>query len=109
MKLMAASSRLERLLLAAMHLEARYSGRAEALLEAVGDRLDQLCAANNEPKYPFTAVLECAVALGSSRLLLCEPGHKRLKAKIALNVPVNDLLYVLTNDADLPWLANVLK
>jgi origin recognition complex subunit 1 len=109
-KIMEASSRLERLVLAALHLESRFTGRPEALLEAVADRLDQLCMANNEPRYSFSAVLQCTVGLGAARLLLCDPGHKRLKAKVALNVPVNDLLYVLTKDnAELPWLAERLK
>lgn len=104
-KLMQESCRLERLLLGAVHLEARFTGRAEAALEAVADRLRQLCAANGEPQYPIGALLECAVALGSKRLLICDPGHKRLKAKVALNVPVNDLVHVLAHDRDLGWMA----
>ena len=104
-KIMQESCRLERLLLAAVHLEARFAGRAEVGLEAVADSLRQLCVANNEQPYPFGAVLECAVALGAKRLLICDPGRKRLQAKVALNVPINDLVYVLSSDADLPGLA----
>ncbi len=97
--------RLERLILAAVHLEARYSGRAEATLDAVADRLAALCADNGEEAYPFAVVLERAVGLGAKRLLLCDPGRKRLGAKVALNVPDADLLLALRDDAELPWLA----
>ena len=35
-------------------------------------------------------------------------GAKRLKAKLALNVPTSDLISVLSADAELPWLAHLL-
>jgi origin recognition complex subunit 1 len=97
--------RLERLVLASMHLEARFTGRTEATLGDIADRLRQLCAANGERQAPFAAVLECAVGLGAKRIIICDPGFKRLRAKVALNVPVNDLVHILANDADIPWLA----
>lgn len=31
-------------------------------------------------------------------------GVRRVRAKVALNVPTSDLLMVLTDDPDLPWL-----
>jgi origin recognition complex subunit 1 len=67
--------RLERLLLAAVALDARYSGRDEVVLESVIARLRALCVANSEPLYAAGAVVECMVALGSKRLVICDPGR----------------------------------
>jgi origin recognition complex subunit 1 len=100
------SSKLERLLLAAIHLESRYTGRLEVVLENVANRLTGLCD-NKAP--PFMAVLQCAVSLAARRIILCDGGHKRLKANVALNVPSDDLIFVLINDGELSWLADRLK
>lgn len=103
---------LERLLLAAAHLEARFSGRAEAELGAVGARLADLLAmaprglarAGGAPG----AVLRAAQSLAAERLLLCDAPARRLRARVALNIPVPELLYVLTSDESLQWLSPLL-
>lgn len=100
------SSKLERLLLAAIHLESRYTGRLEVVLENVANRLTSLCD-NKSP--PFMAVLHCAVSLAARRIILCDGGHRRLKANVALNVPSDDLIFVLIDDEELSWLADRLK
>lgn len=68
------SCRLERLLLACIHLEARYTGRSEVILENATSRLRQMCLANSEPQYAVGAIVDCLVSLGSKRLVICDPG-----------------------------------
>ena len=59
---------------------------------------------------PFPNVRPVAIVRASHQLLCCAaPGSKRLYAKLALNVPPSDLIHVLTNDAELPWLAHLLE
>ena len=76
--MMRRAPRLQRLLLLALHLEGRYSGRCDAALGDVADRLAALCALHGEPEQPFSAVLEAAADLGAKRLILCDPGGWRL-------------------------------
>ena len=100
------SSWLERLLLAAIVLETRYTGKYEVVLENVALRLTGLC--DNRPQ-PFTDVLDAAMSLAARKIILCDGEHSRLKVNIALNVPTEDLIFVLTDDDELPWLAHRLK
>ena len=99
-------SKLERLLLAAIHLESRYTGRCEVVLENVANRVTAFC--ENKAR-PFIDLLQCAMNLASSRLILSDDGHHRLKATVALNVPSDDLIYVLTNDKELAHISDQLK
>ena len=101
-----ASSRLQRLLLTAVLFEVRFQGKCEVFLNDVMDRLVPLCK-TAVPSY--SAVLHCAISLAASRLLLCDQGNNRLKAKVALNIPVDDLLYTLNTDKELSWLSDRLK
>ncbi|EFN52332.1 hypothetical protein CHLNCDRAFT_139139 [Chlorella variabilis] len=104
-RLLREACRLERLLLGALYLELSSSGRAECLLLDVWERLRVLCSQNCEAqRYDFGSVLERAAELGAKRLIICDPGVRRVRAKVALNVAPNDLLMVLSSDAELPWL-----
>ena len=74
-QLLRTASRLERLLLAAIHLETSSSGRAECLLLDVWERLRALCLHNCEAqRYDFGSVVERVVDLGAKRLIICDPG-----------------------------------
>ena len=42
-------------------------------------------------------------------LLATPAGLRRVRIKVALNVGVNDLLMVLTSDAELPWLESAIN
>lgn len=58
-----------------------------------------LCALRFEKKVAaLLLTIELAIA-----------GWKRLKAKVALNVPTDDLTHVLTNDDELPWLERLVS
>jgi len=105
-KMVRDSSTLELLLLCAIVLESRYTGQCEVYLDNAASRLSTL---GNTTIPPFSALLQCAVGLAARKVVLCDAGHKRLKAKLALNVPVDDISYVLSNDPDLSWLAERLK
>lgn len=105
-KMVRESSKLELLILGAIVLESRYTGQSEVSLENVGERLSTM---GRVKVPPFSALLACTVGLAARKVILCDGTHKRLKAKVALNVPIDDLSYVLNNDAELSWLADRLK
>ncbi|KAL4423946.1 hypothetical protein ABPG75_001247 [Micractinium tetrahymenae] len=109
-KMLREACRLERLLLAAVYLETNSSGRAECMLQDAWERLRLLCSQNCEAQgYDFASVVERAAELGAKRLLICDPAARRVRAKVALNVPTSDLLMVLTDDPDLPWLSQAIS
>lgn len=106
MKMLRNCSRAELLLLTGIVLETRYTGHCEVLLDNAASRLSTL-GSNTIP--PFSVVLECAIGLSARRIVLCDAGQKGLKAKVVLNVPIDDLAYVLTIDPSLSYLAERLK
>lgn len=89
------SSFLEQILLIALLLEIRQTGKCEVSMSDVADRINILCT-DSPPSY--ASVLASAMSLASRRLVLCSPGMHRTRMKISLNVPTDDLMYVLTND-----------
>lgn len=99
---------LERLLLAAVHLETRFGGRAEVGVGAVLARLRSMLSAAGQEPVATGAALEAGQALAAARLLLCDAPARRLKARVVLNMPAPELLYVLTADEEMPWLAALL-
>lgn len=105
-KIIRQSCKAERLFLAALHLETRYTGQCEVPLANVASRLAVL---SHGKVSRFTTVVQCAVGLAARKVVICDVASKRLKAKVALNVPVEDVTYVLTNDKDLAWLSDKLK
>lgn len=64
-----------------------------------------LSAAGQEPVA--TAALRRPGA-GGGEFLLCDAPARRLKARVVLNMPAPELLYVLTADEEMPWLAALL-
>ncbi|PRW61222.1 Origin recognition complex subunit 1 [Chlorella sorokiniana] len=109
MKLLREGCRLDKLLLAAIYLETVSSGNPECLLADVWERLRLLASYNQEPAYDFAAVLERAAELGAKRLIICDPGARRVRVKVALNVASNDVCSALSRDAELPWLEQALS
>lgn len=99
-------SKLELLLLTGIVLESRYTGHCEVFLDNAASRLSTL-GNNTVPIY--STVLERAIDMSARRLVLCDAGHKGLKAKVVLNVPIDDLSYVLSIDPELAYLAERLK
>ena len=60
------------------------------------------------PAIPGEAALAaCAARLGAMRLLLVEPGRGRRFQRVALNLPLDDLVHFLKNDEEMPWLKNL--
>jgi origin recognition complex subunit 1 len=98
---------MERLLLAAVHLESRYAGRCEVSLEGAYNRYVEMDAAHGRPQ--FSTILECVVSMAERKLLVCEAGHRRLAVKVALNVRTDDLIGALSDDPELTHLADRLK
>eukprot|EP00850_Spirogloea_muscicola_P000965 SM000003S11210 [mRNA] locus=s3:1490564:1494949:- [translate_table: standard] len=98
----------EKVFLASLVLEGRRSGVAEATLERVAGAHLQLCRAHGEAVPPLDTLCAIGCRLGVCRLILCEPGTKRRHQKLQLNVPSDDVAFVLKKDDAVPWLARLL-
>ena len=83
------------------------AGRSDAVLQDVVFRLQQLTEVHSESKMAFGDCLASARRLGAARLLLTEHGGKRLWMRLSLNVPLEDVVHVLQNDAAVAWLKNL--
>lgn len=105
-KLLRQSAMLSKVLLAALHLETRATGQAEALMAPVHARAAALCKlyslAPGGGDVPLAMSIGSAATLGSQRLILCDPIARRLHMRLSLNVATDDLLYVLAADETLP-------
>ncbi|KAK9836005.1 hypothetical protein WJX81_005277 [Elliptochloris bilobata] len=110
MQLLGRACRLDKLLLVALMLETRFSGRAEAYLEDVAARLASLLAARLEPPVAPGDIVAAAARLGAQRLLLADAGGRRLRMRVALNVAPADVAHALRGAAAVaavPWLAQL--
>ncbi|KAK9830101.1 hypothetical protein WJX72_009780 [[Myrmecia] bisecta] len=107
MQLMVNCCMLEKALLAALLQETRAKGRCDAILEPVNVRLQTMLQNGCEPAMCLGDVISAATRLGAKRLVLAESGSKRMRMKLSLNVPEDDLVHVLRNDETIPWLKNV--
>eukprot|EP00850_Spirogloea_muscicola_P007219 SM000036S13263 [mRNA] locus=s36:186500:191523:+ [translate_table: standard] len=101
-------SQQEKVFLASLVLEGRRSGVAEATFERVAGAHLQLCRAHGEAVAPMDTLCAIGCRLGVCRLILCEPGTKRRHQKLQLNVPSDDVTFVLKKDDAVPWLARLL-
>ncbi len=57
------------------------AGRSDAVLRGVMARVEQLCAARQEPPPYCGDVISAAVRLGAKRLVLAGPGAHRLSMR----------------------------
>jgi Cdc6-like AAA superfamily ATPase len=106
-RMLKGAPRLERIVLASMLLEARYSGCSESTLGDIAERLYGLCKGNGEPQPAFGTIMMVVASLSAKRLIIClDSLNKRVHAKLTLNVPSYDLIHVLGVDENIPWLAN---
>lgn len=80
------------LFMAAMSLEACYSGQSDSNLHAIYERLN-----GTFPGYkaPFSSVMQNLANLCACRLVLSDGGGHRLSTKISLNVVADDVVYVM--------------
>ena len=77
------------------------------MLENVYNRLEGLCQGHSEASSSVGDVVAAACRLGSSKLILCDPGSKRLYMRLSLNVPVDDLSHVLKQQDSIGWLQSL--
>ena len=77
------------------------------MMENVYTRLESLCQGHSEVSTSVGDVVAAACRLGSSRLILCDPGSKRLYMRLSLNVPVDDLSHVLKQQDSIQWLQDL--
>ncbi|KAL3142669.1 hypothetical protein ABBQ38_002975 [Trebouxia sp. C0009 RCD-2024] len=107
MQMMRNCCRLEKMLLASIHMESRAKGHTEVMMEDVHRRLEGLCQGHSEPQVSIGDAVAAAARLGSKRLLLADPASKRLYMRVSLNVPVDDLSHVLKHDETIDWLKDL--
>lgn len=84
-----------------------HTGRGDAVLEDVAVRLEHLAAARGEGVVSFGDCQAAARRLAAKRLLLTEAGGQRLRMRLSLNVPRDDVHHVLQEDASIPWLRDL--
>ncbi|CAL8469764.1 g9306 [Coccomyxa elongata] len=107
MRLLGNVCRLEKILLAALVIETRATGRSDAVLRGVATRMQQLCSARGEPEPYCGDVVSAAVRLGAKRLILAGPGAHRLAMRLALNVSTDDVVTVLKSETTIPWMSQL--
>lgn len=108
--LLARALRAQSGLLATLQLQLLLDNRAghtDVMLENVFNRLEGLCQGHSEMSVSVGDVVAAACRLGSSRLILCDAGSKRLYMRLSLNVPVDDLSHVLKHADSITWLQNL--
>ncbi|KAL0033288.1 hypothetical protein WJX77_001908 [Trebouxia sp. C0004] len=107
MQMMRNCCRLEKMLLASVLMESRARGHTDVMMENVHVRLEGLCQGHSEPSVAIGAAVAAAVRLGSKRLILADPGAKRLYMRMSLNVPVDDLSHILKHEETIEWLKDL--
>ena len=98
-------SHTECILLAAVLLETRASGVSDVLFENVASLYAQLTQISQEECVATGPELGAAVErLAASRLLLSQGGRLGRAQRLALHIPVEDVLHVVSKRPDLAWL-----
>lgn len=100
---MAALCLSDRLLLAALALEARYSGSPESRAGGAIRRAQDLFGLGGIAPPPEDVLLGRLAELGRRRLVLLDGLRARLRARAALNVPTRDLVLALCADPALEF------
>ena len=83
------------------------SGHTDVIMDNVHMRLEGLCTGHSEAKVSIGEAVAAAVRLGSKRLILADPGAKRLYMRMSLNMPVDDLSHVLKHEETISWLRDL--
>ncbi len=84
-----------------------HAGHTDVMMENVHVRLEGLCQGHSEPSVPIGAAVAAAARLGSKRIILADPGAKRLYMRMSLNVPVDDLSHILKHEETVEWLKDL--
>lgn len=82
-------------------------GHTDVVMENVHTRLEGLCQGHSEPSVSIGDTVAAGARLGSKRLILADPGAKRLYMRMSLNVPVDDLSHVLKHEETIEWLKDL--
>lgn len=107
-QVMRSSSKLSKILLAAMVYEGHKTGMSETTFDKLAITVSCLCTSNGE-KFPgWDMLLKVGCKLGECRILLCEPGVKHKLQKLQLNFPSDDVSFALKDSKELSWLARYL-
>ena len=85
-----------------------HAGRVDAVLANVARRIDDLSTGRVDTPIYSGDVVASAARLGSQRLLLADCSSCRLRMRVALNVPLADVVHVLTDEATgMPWMRSL--
>ncbi|KAH9625174.1 hypothetical protein KSS87_002064, partial [Heliosperma pusillum] len=81
------SSKLSKIVLAAMVHELYKTGMGETTFEKVALTVYCFCTSNGETLPGWDTLLRVGCKLGESRIILCEPGSRHRLQKLQLNFP----------------------
>ncbi|KAL9233656.1 hypothetical protein vseg_008622 [Gypsophila vaccaria] len=102
------SSKLSKIVLAAMVHELYKTGMGETSFDKVASTVSCFCTSNGETLPGWDTILRVGCKLGESRIILCEPGARHMLQKLQLNFPSDDVTFALKDSQELPWLAKYL-
>ncbi|XP_074292511.1 origin of replication complex subunit 1B-like [Silene latifolia] len=102
------SSKLSKIVLAAMVHELYKTGMGETTFEKVALTVSCFCTSNGETLPGWDTLLRVGCKLGESRIVLCESGSRHRLQKLQLNFPSDDVTFALKGCEELPWLAKYL-
>lgn len=96
-KMLENCTKIQLYILAALHLEATFSGHYEASIDAIFARIGEI---SHGKKFSYPLVLQNIKNLCGSRLIVCDGSRERLREKLSLNITSDDLSHVLASSAD---------
>ena len=89
-------------------IDAVSAGRADSFLEPIGRRLQAMAASRFEAPVATGDIVEAAARLGSKRLIMADKALQRLRMRVSLNVPSDDVVHVLRSEASgMPWMHSI--
>ncbi|KAI0493122.1 hypothetical protein KFK09_027398 [Dendrobium nobile] len=107
-QIMKTSSRLSKIMLAAMVHELYRSGLCEVTFEKLATIIRSLCSSNRELQPGWDDLLKVGCKLGECRIILSEEGAKHRLQRMQLNFPSDDVAFALKACPEIPWLSKYL-
>ncbi|KAG0487255.1 hypothetical protein HPP92_009350 [Vanilla planifolia] len=107
-QIMKTSSRMSKIMLAAMVHELYRSGLGEVTFEKLATTINSLCSSNREAPPGRDTLLKVGFKLGECRIILLEEGLKHRFLKMQLNFPSEDVTFALKDCPEIPWLSKYL-
>lgn len=104
-QIMKTSSRLSKIMLAAMVHELYRSGLGEVTFQKLATTICAICSSNREVPPGWDTLMKVGCKLGECRIILSEEGAKLRLQKLQLNFPSEDVAFALKDCSEIPWLS----